>query len=424
LTVRAGRADLPEPFRYDPLESPTVDGASDWEEAKRELVRRMREATRVRLVSDVPLGCFLSGGVDSSTVLSFMAELSSRPVKTFSIGFPEAEYSELPYARTAARHFGTEHHEFVLEPEGTDIVDRLVEHFGEPFADSSALPTWYLSRLTRKSVTVALTGDGGDELFGGYAWYRTAQRMSRLREIVPSSLLAALARQPDRGPRLLRRAAKAAAFLSCSDGMRYARQREIVTPAVKARLYEPAFLRASGDQAYGWLAAQYDATAGSDALNRMMAADLATYMPEDLLVKVDRTSMAHALECRSPLLDRRVIAWAQAVPSRFKVTAHGGKQLLKAAVRDRFPAGFLDRRKQGFTVPLERWFSADLRTVLQERLLDGPVSRLGRLRMGSVRQLVDEHWSGRANHAALMWALLVLSTWCARRPESEGRSCE
>ncbi|HZS11706.1 MAG TPA: asparagine synthase (glutamine-hydrolyzing), partial [Nitrospirales bacterium] len=240
LSVKAGQPGALVPFRYD-TDPPSGVEPLGWEDAKQALIARLRAATQARMVSDVPLGCFLSGGVDSSTVLSFMAELSSQPVKTFSIGFPQEEFSELRYARTVARHFGTEHHEYVLEPEGIDILDQLVEHFGEPFADSSALPTWYLSKLTRKSVTVALTGDGGDELFGGYDWYRTAQRLSTLARLMPPGLGAALGPWRQHGPRLIRKIAKAAAFAGYPEGWRFARQREILSPELKANLYEPAF---------------------------------------------------------------------------------------------------------------------------------------------------------------------------------------
>ena len=395
-----------------------------WPEAKAELVRRLREATRVRLVSDVPVGCFLSGGVDSSIVLAMMAELSDRPVCTFSVGFADEQYSELPYARTLARHFGTEHHEFVLEPNGVEVLDRLVSHVGEPFADSSCLPTWYLADMTRKSVTVALTGDGGDELFGGYGWYRTGRLLNRL-AVMPPAAWRWIGRVSSRSPAAgLRRLSRLAEVLTLPPSARYAWLRQQMTCEMKQRLYAPEFLARTQGQALGWLAQRYDAMPGDDALNRMMAADLASYMPEDLLVKVDRMSMTHSLECRSPLLDSNVVTWALQVPSSLKIgsplrtvmqrTPAGGKWILREAFRDRFPEGFLERPKQGFGVPLERWFKSQLRDLLHERVLSGTVLQSKRFNLKALPRLVEEHVDGRANHASTLWALLVLSSWGQR----------
>jgi asparagine synthase (glutamine-hydrolysing) len=392
-----------------------------WPDAKAELVRRVREATRVRLVSDVPIGCFLSGGVDSSIVLAMMAELSDRPVQTFSMGFAEEQYSELPYARMLARHFGTDHHEYVLEPNGVEVLDRLVSHVGEPFADSSCLPTWYLAEMTRKSVPVALTGDGGDELFGGYGWYRTGRLLNRLAVVPPAAWrwighLSSLS--PAAG---LRRVNRLADVLTLTPGGRYAWLRQQMPSEMKKRIYAPEFFARTQGEALRWLAQRYDAMRGDDQLNRMMAADLASYMAEDLLVKVDRMSMAHSLECRSPLLDSDVVTWALQVPSTLKMagplmsmnqrTPAGGKWILREAFRDRFPEGFLERPKQGFGVPLERWFKSHLRDLLHERVLSGTVLQSQRFNLKALPRLVEEHVDGRADHASTLWALLVLSSW-------------
>jgi len=426
LSVSNGQHTLHRYWRPDWAAQTTVGATSSmgWQDAKEELVRRLRASTRLRMVSDVPIGCFLSGGVDSSTVLSFMAELSAQPVRTFSIGFPEAEYSELPYARTVARHFGTDHHEFVVQPDGIDVLDRLVRHFGEPFADSSALPTWYLSELTRKSVTVALSGDGGDELFGGYAWYKTAQFLQAA--ALPgwtARASAVLARRPGRG--LLRRVGKAAQFLAASPGRRHAWLRQTIAPEVKDRLYTSAFRARVQDHALDWLADYHDSLQLNDPLNRMMATDLATYMADDLLVKVDRMTMAHALECRSPLLDTDLVGWVLSLPSEMKLPgrrvgrrAQDGKLLLREAVRNRFPAGFLERPKQGFSVPLERWFQQDLRGVVTERVLHGPLGRLGLFQPAELNRAVDAHFKADENHASMIWALLVLATWAAHTEAS------
>jgi len=238
LIVRKG--DL-QRWRYWSLSAVPPTSPVAWPDVKGELVRRVREATRVRLVSDVPIGCFLSGGVDSSIVLAMMAELSDRPVRTFSMGFAEEQYSELPYARTLARHFGTDHHEYVLEPNGVEVLDRLVSHIGEPFADSSCLPTWYLAEMTRKSVPVALTGDGGDELFGGYAWYRTGRLLSRL-AVVPPVVWRGIGRLSSLLPGAgLRRVNRLADVMTLLPGGRYAWLRQQMSSEIKKRIYAPEF---------------------------------------------------------------------------------------------------------------------------------------------------------------------------------------
>jgi len=418
LIVRKG--DL-QRWRYWSLSAVPPTSPVAWPDVKGELVRRVREATRVRLVSDVPIGCFLSGGVDSSIVLAMMAELSDRPVRTFSMGFAEEQYSELPYARTLARHFGTDHHEYVLEPNGVEVLDRLVSHIGEPFADSSCLPTWYLAEMTRKSVPVALTGDGGDELFGGYAWYRTGHFLNRL-AVVPPAVWRGIGRLSSLLPGAgLRRVNRLANVLTLLPGGRYAWLRQQMSSEIKKRIYTPEFFARTQGEALGWLGQRYDAMPGDDSLNRMMAADLASYMAEDLLVKVDRMSMAHSLECRSPLLDSDVVTLALQMPSTLKIAGPlmsmkprkpaGGKWILREAFRDRFPEGFLERPKQGFGVPLERWFKSHMRDLLYERVLSGTVLQSKRFNLKSLHGLVEEHVEGRANHAPTLWALLVLSSW-------------
>jgi len=418
LIIRKG--DL-QRRRYWSLSAVPPTSPVAWPDVKGELVRRVREATRVRLVSDVPIGCFLSGGVDSSIVLAMMAELSDRPVRTFSMGFAEEQYSELPYARTLARHFGTDHHEYVLEPNGVEVLDRLVSHIGEPFADSSCLPTWYLAEMTRKSVPVALTGDGGDELFGGYAWYRTGHFLNRL-AVVPPAVWRGIGRLSSLLPGAgLRRVNRLANVLTLLPGGRYAWLRQQMSSEIKKRIYTLEFFARTQGEALGWLGQRYDAMPGDDSLNRMMAADLASYMAEDLLVKVDRMSMAHSLECRSPLLDSDVVTLALQIPSTLKIggplisrnqrTPVGGKWILREAFRDRFPEGFLERPKQGFGVPLERWFKSHMRDLLCERVLSGTVLQSKRFNLKSLHGLVEEHIEGRANHASTLWALLVLSSW-------------
>lgn len=408
LLVHQG--ELRKEMYWYPRPGPTLD--ITFTEAKSELLARLREAVAVRMVSDVPLGCFLSGGVDSSVVVALMAEQCSQPIRTFSIGFPEADYSELIHARTVARHFGTDHHEFVLDPSGLASFDELVTHLGEPFADASALPTWYLAQLTRKSVTVALTGDGGDELFGGYSWYRTARFLNVVGSALPQGILrfgATLAQ--GRWPDLVKKFGKAAALSAIPPAERYAAQRQVMNPEVRRFLYAPGFPCPDEPIGRRWLAEQYERCETGDSLTQAMAADLATYMPEDLLVKVDRMSMAHALECRAPLLDTKLVEWALRLPVHFKLDRRGGKVLLREAMRNRFPPGFLDRKKQGFSVPLERWFRGDLMGIAEERILHGPLMTLGLFSPSGLSRILREHNDGICNHEQTLYALLVLATW-------------
>jgi asparagine synthase (glutamine-hydrolysing) len=398
---------------WSPRPGPPLD--ITFAEAKAELLVQLRQAVSERMVSDVPLGCFLSGGVDSSVVVALMAEQSSRPVRTFSIGFPEADISELTYARTVARHFGTEHHEFVLDPGSLAVFDDLVAHLGEPFPDSSALPTWYLSHLTRKSVTVALSGDGGDEVFGGYAWYRTARFLSSARAVLPHWLLRAGARLAHGWwPGQIKRLGRAAAFSALAPAELYAVQRQVMRPEVRRFLYAAEFLDSHTFAGLRWLTQQYEQYESGDLLTRAMAVDLKTYMAEDILVKVDRMTMAHSLECRAPLLDTRLVEWALQLPVQFKLDRQGGKILLREAMRDRFPLGFLDRPKQGFSVPLERWFRGDLQQIAEERILHGPLMTLGLFNQAGLSRILQEHHEGICNHQHTLYALLVLATWIDR----------
>lgn len=398
---------------WRPQPGPSLD--ITFAEAKAELLLRLRKAVAVRMVSDVPLGCFLSGGVDSSVVVALMAEQSSQPVRTFSIGFPEADFSELAHARTVARHFGTDHHEFVLDPGGLAIFDELVTDLGEPFADSSALPTWYLSHLTRKSVTVALSGDGGDEAFGGYSWYRTAHCLGIVRAALPQWFLQAGATLAQGGwPDQIKRLGRAAAFSALAPAELYAVQRQVMRPEVRRFLYASEFLDSRTSAGLRWLAEQYEQCENGDVLTRAMATDLTTYLPEDLLVKVDRMSMAHALECRAPFLDTGLVEWALQLPVQFKLDRQGGKILLREAMGDRFPPGFLDRRKQGFSVPLERWFRGDLQQIAEERIVHGPLMTLGLFNQSGLSRILQEHHEGICNHQNTLYALLVLSTWIDR----------
>jgi asparagine synthase (glutamine-hydrolysing) len=370
----------------------------------------LQDAVSSHMVSDVPLGAFLSGGVDSSAVVGMMAQVSSRPVKTFSIGFDEPEFDELAHARTVARHFGTDHHEFVVRPDGLSMLDDMIAHFDEPFADSSAIPTWYVSEIARRHVTVVLSGDGGDELFGGYDRYLPHPRVARFDRMPIPGLRAAaslawpLLRHGTRGKNFLRHVAK-------DSGGRYLDSIALFQADERAALYAPGIRSMLMTDAEGALARHFDRFAALPHDSRMMRFDFETYLPEDVLTKVDRMSMAHSIETRVPLLDNEVIDFAATLPASFKIRNGRRKHILKETLRPLLPAGILDRRKQGFGIPLGTWFRGGL-TGLFSEILDAPrTKQRGYFEPAFVGRLLREHLAGQRDHTLRLWQLLVFELW-------------
>ena len=381
------------------------------EEAALELRTVLADAVQSHMVSDVPLGAFLSGGVDSSIVVGLMAEASSRPVKTFSIGFDEPQFDELEHARRVANHFGTDHHEFVVRPDGLAILDRLVEHFDEPFADSSAIPTWYVSEIARQHVTVVLSGDGGDELFGGYDRYLPHRRVAQFdRLALPGARAAAGAVWP-----LLPHGARGKNFLrhvSRTDDGRYLDSVAFFQPDEKESLYTyDVRRRLAGWNAEDALCARLTRFSSLPSHSRMMRLDFETYLPEDVLTKVDRMSMAHSIESRVPLLDNEVIEFASTLPSQLKIRNGQRKHVLKEAVRTLLPHEILDRKKQGFGVPLGVWFRGGLTDVFSDVLRSSRTRQRGYFEPRFVDRLVHEHLTGRRDHTLRLWQLLVFELW-------------
>jgi asparagine synthase (glutamine-hydrolysing) len=384
--------------------------------AAAELRDLVTEAVRLRMISDVPLGAFLSGGIDSSIVVGLMAQLADHPVRTFSIGFDEAGWSELPHARRIAELWGTDHHEEIVRPDALAVLPTLVQHYGEPYADSSAIPTYYVSQIARRHVTVALNGDGGDESFAGYERYRGNQIAAAIAG-VPGSRLAthALSRAlPDSiDPKSrLRRARR---FLDVAHDpmpVRYARWAGYFAAADKARLYRPEMRELlAGHDATHWMHELFAATTGLNAVDAAMSVDVRSYLPYDLLVKVDITSMAHSLEARSPFLDDEVMEFAATLPAHLKVRPGAPKYLLRKAFADLLPAENVQRRKMGFGVPVGEWFRGPLRGLLDDTLLAAD-SRVGEyLDRSRVRALADAHLERRAESTMQLWALLMLEMW-------------
>ena len=407
LTCRDGRIDVRQYWQIGAAE-PFL-GTAD--EAAHALESVLADAVESHMVADVPLGAFLSGGVDSSIIVGLMARASTRPVKTFSIGFDEPQFDELVYARRVAAHFGTEHHEFVVRPDGLAILDRLIAHFDEPFADSSAIPTWYVSEIARRHVTVVLSGDGGDELFGGYDRYLPHPRVA-LFDAVPvpakrqvAGLLWPMLPHGLRGKNFLR-------HVSRSDNGRYLDSMAFFQPDEKAALYSADVRRAlAGTSAEEALAHHFSRFQELPAQSRMMRVDFETYLPEDVLTKVDRMSMAHSIESRVPLLDNEVIEFASTLPASLKIHNGRRKHVLKEAARRLLPADILDRKKQGFGVPLGVWFRGGLTDVFFDVLRSPKTRQRGYFEPRFVDRIVTEHLAGKRDHTLRLWQILVFELW-------------
>jgi asparagine synthase (glutamine-hydrolysing) len=377
----------------------------------------LEEAVRLRMISDVPIGAFLSGGLDSSAVVALMSRLSGAPVKTFSIGFEEDAFSELPYARSIARRFGTDHHEFVVKPDAVSILPLLVRHFGEPFADSTAVPQYYLSKLAREHVTVVLAGDGGDEAFGGYDRY-VATLATRPTDRIPSPLrngLAGVIRRLSKFPLstpFLLRTSRFLRALSDDPQRRYARWVSHFDLQQQAVLFSSAFLKqVRGIDPERLVLDVYQQTDATHLLDATLDVDVRTYLSDDLLVKVDITSMANSLEVRAPFLDHPLMEMAASLPPSLKIQGLEKKYLLKRAMAELLPVEILNRPKQGFIVPIDHWFRHDLQEMAYDTLLDPRSLGRGYFRPEVVRRLLDEHVRGVQNFHRQLWNLLMLELW-------------
>lgn len=404
-----------EPYWELDYAAPAPPGSrADLEERLRELIW---EATRIRLISEVPLGAFLSGGIDSSAVVAAMADQSSGAVKTFSIGFPDTDFDEVRYARMIAERFATDHHEFVVEPHALEIMPKLARHYGEPFADPSAIPSFYLAQMTSRHVTVALNGDGGDESFAGYRRYISNDMAAHfnwlprpVRQLGPTVLRGLGEGARDNSWRA--RARRVAAVLSMEPHARYAHWMSAFPKLLQQEMLQPDFLAATD----GWdvvepLAEVWRASTATSRVDRMLDTDVNTYLPDDLLVKMDIATMAYSVEGRSPLLDHHLMEFAAALPPHLKLSGVRGKVLLKSALRGVLPSEILDRSKMGFGVPLARWFRDELRALPGEVLL-GEDSRVHTyVRPDAIKTMISQHQAGSADHSLRLWVLLQLELW-------------
>jgi asparagine synthase (glutamine-hydrolysing) len=388
------------------------------EEIEYELIKNLKESIKLRMISDVPFGAFLSGGIDSATIVALMAQESSKPVKTFSIGFDDEAFNELPYARLLAERYGTEHHELLVKPNAAEILPLLVKHYNEPFADASALPTYYVSKMTHDNVKVALSGDGGDESFAGYDNYGTIQHWKNY-DILPFWLRTLIATggkgmlipfvQNNNIARMCRGLTMFAAIDVQSRWLQYS---TILKMEEKQMAYRPWFKKMIS-QSLNQVDAlkEYPWKDGMDELDWMMRHNQKFYLPDCLMVKTDIASMANSLEVRSPFLDHKFIEFAAMIDSSYKRDSKSGKIILKSAVRNLLPSEIISKHKTGFTIPIAKWFRNELAPLLKETLMDEKSVSRGLFEPQIIKKMVIEHIEGRRDWSNRLWAFLFLELW-------------
>lgn len=423
LVCQKGAITVEPYWRLDDTPADTFEP----EECSERLIGLLRESVKLRMISDVPLGAFLSGGLDSSLVTALMAEQSRGPVKTFSIGFEEEEFSELQFARAVAERFGTDHQELIVKPDIAELIPKLVGHFDEPFGDSSAIPTYYLAEMTRRSVTVALSGDGGDELFAGYWKYPLFEQMIRQPQLISrvktglhrgfSVVDPTMFREGSTVGRLVR----SMIVRTMSPESRNFHWLSYFDPYSKRRMYSDEMTRhLFSHNAESWYAGQLDRSHRQDAMSRILMADFISYLPDDLLTKVDMTSMANSLEVRCPLLDHHLVEYAARIPWSYKVRHGGTKWILKKACAGLIPGEILGRHKQGFAIPVNRWLRTSLKQYAYDTLMHGKGTGVETYFVKDyVERLLAAHMSGVADYGGKLWLLLIFAVWHQRCIEGQ-----
>jgi asparagine synthase (glutamine-hydrolysing) len=397
---------------------PDKDVPSDEKIIEEMLIELIDDSVRMQLMSDVPLGAFLSGGIDSSTVVASMSESSNSSVKTFSIGFDDATYNELPYARAIASRFRTDHTEEILEPDVADLAERLVRHLDEPFGDFSIFPTYLVSEVARREVKVVLSGDGGDELFGGYDTY-VAQQMDRYYRYLPASLRhklipALMDKVPPRPEKkgLINKTKRFVEGAALPSSLQHTRWMLFMTAEDKDDLYKPEVSAClDGTSTASVLEGHFDRKTGFDPLAQQQYVDIKTYLVDDILTKVDRMSMAVSLETRVPLLDYRIVELAVNLPPQMKLYRGETKRILKKAMAGRLPHEVLNKPKQGFSIPLKNWLRDPLKPMMMDLLSPEKVQQRGYFNPECVSRWVSEHMNGTMNHSHRLWALMVFELW-------------
>ncbi len=417
LTFHGGNSSIARYWRLDYRHKLRLPSQREYDERIRDELRR---AVRRRMVSDVPLGAFLSGGIDSSAVVAAMAEASTESVKTFSIGFSSDRVNELPRARLIAQRFATNHEEFVVRPDAIELLPKIVEHYGEPFGDASALPTFYLSEMASRHVTVALNGDGGDESFAGYSLYAANLLLTRLAGL-PRPLRLALSRfqrlLPTSGriDSTFSRARRMAKTIALPPAQRFLAYRTHLDGLPTEELYTDEYRRHLSDSPVSSvIETPWSDSLSTDPLDRMLDVDISTYLSGQLLTKVDVASMAHSLECRSPLLDHEFMEFAASLPGELKLAGRNRKVAFRRALRGWVPDEILNGRKQGFVLPLNEWFRGELRGYAREVLLDEAALDRGYFRPERLVALLDRHEAGDEDNSRRIWNLLVFELWHRR----------
>lgn len=379
----------------------------------------LKESTKLRMISDVPLGAFLSGGLDSSIIVGLMSSLSSRQIKTFSMGFDETDFSELKYAKIVSKHFSTEHREFIVSPKRIDILPKLAWHYGQPYADSSALPSYLVSNETRKHVTVALLGDGGDEAFGGYLRYKAMKGsvyMSFPFQLLGKNITEKIASfipyaQTTKGKNIFRYIYRLITALSEPPERRNINWHCFFTNEQKEELYSDNMKKNLYNNGYAYLENVFKNAPAKNIMDRTFYTDIKTYLPECLLVKMDIASMANSLEARSPFLDHKMLELSASLPSSWKIHGLTTKYILKKTFKDFLPEEILNRQKMGFGIPIGKWFKTDWKNYFAEIVLSAKAVNRGYFKKDSLERLFNEHISGKRNHGYRMWALLMLELW-------------
>ena len=416
LVIRRGQA-LPEPQPYWDVHF-TLDRQISADEACEEMAARLKESVRLRMIAEVPLGAFLSGGVDSSAVVAAMAGLSDEPVNTCSIAFNDPQFNESEFAQMVADRYRTNHRVQTVESDDFDLIDTLAQLYDEPYADSSAIPTYRVCQLARQHVTVALSGDGGDETFGGYRRYGLHLMEERMRSALPQSLrrpvfglLGKLYPKADWAPRMFRAKTTFEGMARTSvEG--YFHSMSLIREPLRSQLYSRQFTAQLGGYSAFDVFERHARTAQTDdALGLIQYIDMKTYLVGDINTKVDRASMAHSLEVREPLMDHELVEWAASLPSSLKHRGGQGKWVLKKAMEPYLPNEVLYRPKMGFAVPLARWIRGPLRQRVRQALLSGTIAESGWFNSGVVQRLVDEHDRGARDHSGPIWSLLMFDAF-------------
>ncbi|MEJ2706156.1 MAG: asparagine synthase (glutamine-hydrolyzing) [Anaerolineales bacterium] len=390
----------------------------DWDACQEQLRALIDDAVRMQMVSDVPLGAFLSGGIDSSSVVSAMSQATDRPVKTFSIGFGDRTYNELPYARAVAKKYATDHYEEFLDPDISDLAEKLLQYLDEPFGDFSIFPTYLVSMVARRHVKVVLSGDGGDELFGGYDTY-VAQDLERYYRWLPAAVRkkvipALMSRVPPQPAKkgMINKTKRFVEGAALPSALQHTRWMMFLNPSEKSRLYSTDLASSlDGDSPEAVLRDYFLRVKQQDPLTQQQYVDIKTYLVDDILTKVDRMSMAVSLEARVPLLDYRIVEFAVNLPPEMKLYRGQTKRILRQAMAERLPGEVLSKPKQGFSIPLKHWLRGPLKPLMTDLLSDGSIRRRGYFNPDEVSHLVREHLDQSANHSHRLWALMVLELW-------------